>query len=159
MKIKSSKQKTRHILIRVTPYAPFGEEDKFIEYEFLYFNYSKSIEDKVKLFHKNWKSGIVKVQRFPVAIFEATLLKSYSIENTDNTNNPDYKYIKFDSLNHLEHEPVFDEIDEFYKLNCTFLCYKDYFVIEIERIIVGYIAPITIYRAYAYYNELTDIQF
>jgi len=34
MKIKSSKKKTRHILVRITPYSPFGEEDEFMEFGF-----------------------------------------------------------------------------------------------------------------------------
>ncbi len=76
MKIKSSKDKTRHILIRITPYAPFGEEDEFIHYGFLYFNFSSSIEDNVVSFHKNWRNGSCKVSRFPIELRETILIST-----------------------------------------------------------------------------------
>lgn len=154
MVIKSSKDKTRHILIRLTPYAPFGEECDFLDYEFLYFHFSEEMQQELEEFQKNWKSGKLRIQKYPISIRDATLIKVYDIENADNTNNPDYKYIKFDSLNHLKEEPIFDSSDHIYTIRGIFLCYLDHFVIEVERIPDGDLVPQVIYRARANYTKL-----
>ncbi len=156
MKIKSSNIKTEHVLVRVTPYAPFGERDDFIDFGFLYFNYSSSIEDEIVSFHKNWRNRSCRVLRFPIELRETILINSSIVENADNTGTEDYTYIKFDSLNHLESEPVFDECDKYYKIRGTLLCYLYYFEIQIERIPDGNIPPSVIYRTGGHYSQLTD---
>ena len=156
MIIKSSKDKTRYILIRLTPYAPFGEDCDFLDYHFLYFNFSEEMEQKLKEYHNRWKSGI-KAHRYPITIHETILIKGYDIENSDNMSNPDYKYIKYDSLNHLQEEPKFDSCDHIYSIRSTFLCCFDHFVIEAERIPDGDLVPQIIYRARANYTKLFNM--
>jgi len=156
MKIKSSKMKTRHILVSVTPYSPFGEGDEFMEFGFLYFEYTEEIERNVRSFHKKWRKAKRRIPRFPIRIDEAILLKSYDIENADNTTNPDYKHIKYDSLNYLKREPFFDECDTYYRIPATILCYFDYFQIEVERIPEGHRLPWIIYKTGANYTKLIN---
>jgi len=156
MQISSSKKKTRHILVRVTPYSPYETMDEFMEFGFLYFEYSNRVEDEVKLFHKNWKTRKLRISRFPVDVSNAILLPSYSIENADNMMSPDYKHIKFDSFNHLKHEPIFNEYDKFYRIKATLLCHYDYFEIDVERIPDGDKLPWIIYRARANYIKLIN---
>ena len=155
MKIISSKKKTRHILIRVTPYSPFGEEDEFMEYGFLYFNYTFIIEMKVRKFHRKWRKGKRRISRFPIEINEAILLKESAIENSENMNNPDYKHIRYDALNYLKDEPVFNECDTYYRIPATILCYFDYFQIDVERIPEGHSLDI-IYKTSANYTKLIN---
>lgn len=156
MKIRSSKDKTEHILVRVTPYAAFGEQDEFNQFEFLYFNYSSSIEDQIVAFHNNWKNRTCRIQRYPIELRETILIDSSLIENADNMESEDFKYIKFDSLNHLEGEPVFNECDKHYKIRGTLLCDLHHFEIQVERIPDGDLVPSVIFLARAYYSDLTD---
>lgn len=154
MKIKSSKKKTRHILVRVTPYSPFGEEDEFMEFGFLYFEYTFNIEIEIRSFHRKWRKAKRRIPRFPIEIAEAILLKESDIENSDNMDNPDYRHIRYDSLNYLKYKPVFDECDKYYRIPATILCYFDYFQIEVDRIPEGHRLPWIIYKAGANYTKL-----
>lgn len=156
MKIVSSKDKTEYILIRITPYAAFGEEDEFNQFGFLYFHYSSGIEDQIASFHKNWKNRTCRILRYPIDLRETILINSSLIENADNMESDDFKFIKFDSLNHLEREPVFDECDKYYKIRGTLLCYLHHFEIQVERIPDGDLVPSVIFLARAYYSDLTD---
>ncbi len=157
MKIKSSKIKTRHILVSITPYSPYGEGDEFMEFGFLYFKYTHEIERNIKLFHKKWRKAKRRIPRFPVEIDDAILLNRSAIENSDNMDNPDYRHIRYDSLNYLKDEPVFNDCDSFYKIPATMLLYFDYFQIYVERIPDGYGAcPSIIYRTGANYTKLIN---
>ena len=154
MKIISSKEKTRHILARITPYAPFGEEDDFIHFGFIYFYFSQTIQDKIKSYHEKWESRELRIMRFPIDLFETILISTSLIENADNSDSEDYKYIKFDAVNYLEQEPVFEECDKYYKIMGRLLCSHDYFEIDVERIPDGWIPPSVIYRRRASYSKL-----
>ncbi len=156
MKIKSSKKKTRHILVRVTPFSPFGEEDEFMEFGFLYFEYTLNIEIELRSFHKKWRKAKRRIPRFPIEIDKAILLKSSDIENSENTDNPDYRHIRYDSLNYLKYKPVFDECDKYYKINATMLCFFDNFQIDVERIPDGHRLPWIIYKTGASYTKLVN---
>jgi hypothetical protein len=154
MKIRSSKEKTRHILVRITPYAPFGEEDDFIDFAFLYFYFSQTIQDEIKSYHKKWESRELRIMRFPIELFETILISTSLIINADNFDSEDYKYIKFDALNYLEQEPIFEEYDKYYKIMGRLLCSNDYFEIDVERIPDGWIPPSVIYRRRDSYSKL-----
>jgi len=156
MKIKSSKIKTRHILVSITPYSPYGEGDEFMEYGFLYFEYTQEIERNIKSFHKKWRKGKRRVSRFPVEIYDAILLNRYAIDNSENIDNPDYKHIRYDSLNYLKYKPILDECDVYYKIPATILCYFDHFQIEVNRIPEGHILPWIIYKTGANYTKLIN---
>jgi len=155
MKIKSSKKKTGHILVALAPFILLNTEDEFMEYGYLYFHLNDIIKRNIKLFHKNWKDGKSRVVKFPIPIYNAVLIRGSLVENADNHNHPDYKHFKFDSLNHLESGPEFEENDRPYGIDANILCYFDFFEIEVERIPDGYQTPLIIYRSCHYpYNKL-----
>ena len=145
MKIKSSKKKTDHILVALAPFTLPHTEDEFMEFGFLYFNLNDIIKRNIKLFHKNWKKGKSRVVKFPIPIYNAVLIRGSLVENADNHNHPDYKYIKYDSLNHLKSSPEFEENDRPYGIDANILCYFDFFEIEVERIPDGHQFPQIIY--------------
>jgi len=144
------------MLVSITPYSPYGEGDEFMEFGFLYFEYTHEIERNIKSFHKKWRKAKRRIPRFPIEIYDAILLNRSAIENSENMMSPDYKHIKFDSFNHLKHEPIFNEYDKFYRIKATLLCHYDYFEIDVERIPDGDKLPWIIYRARANYIKLIN---
>lgn len=147
MKIKSSKKKTGHILVALTAYAPWPDEEEFMDYGYLYFHLNDFIKRNVKKFQKNWANAKLRVEKFPVQITNAVLIRTELVYDDKNDINLNKKYFKYDSLNHLADQPEFEENDWPYGIMATILCYFDFFEIEVERIPDGYRMPLIIYRS------------
>ena len=147
MKIKSSKKKTEHIIVALTPYTFSHTEDEFMEFGYLYFNLNDFIKQNIKEFQKRWRKGKSRVPRFPVFVYNAVLLREILVYDPKNDGSPDYKYFKYDSLNHIKSEPEFEENDRPYGIDARILCSFNYFEIEVERIPDGLQFPQIIYRS------------
>ncbi len=154
MIIKSTNNKSSHILIRIYPYTLPGIEDEFLNFGFLYFHLSDIMKHQIEQFHAKWKSAELRVSNFPVIIEDAILIPTSAVENADNMDNTDYRFIKYDSISHLNDRPTFDKFDRYYAISGTMLCDTDYFNIVVERVPEGFIMPLIIYRAHSYYSRL-----
>lgn len=154
MLIKSVNHKSSHILIRIYPYALPGIKNDFLDFGFLYFHLSDMMKYQIEQFHTKWRLGELRVPNFPVIIEDAILIPTSAIENSDNMNNTDYKYIKYDSISHLNSRPTFGKYDRYYEIRGTLLCNTDYFNIAVERVPEGLKMPLIIYRAHSYFNRL-----
>lgn len=132
MKIISSKYITEHILARVDPYTLPGEDHKLINYTFLYFHFSSQVKDDLIEFFKNWKSGKLRIDRYPISLRKASVINDFLIENSDNDDIPEYKYIKYDSLNYLKEEPIFENCNEYFDVDAMLLCSRYSILIEAE---------------------------
>lgn len=155
MKIKSSNKKTGHILVNLTAYAPWSDEEEFMDYGYLYFHIDDSLKRKIKKFRKDWADAKLRVEKFPVQITNAVLIRTALVYDDKNDISLDKRYFRYDSLNHLADQPEFEENDRPYGIMATILCYFDFFEIEVERIPDGYRMPLIIYRSSHYpYNKL-----
>jgi len=155
MKIQSTKKKTEHIIAALVPFAPPHTDDEFMEYAYLYFKFNDFVKQNVKEFQKQWEKAKSRVEKFPVSVYNAVLIREILIENAENSTNPDYKYFKYDSLNHIETDPEFEENDRPYGIDARILCSFNYFEIEVERIPDGWQMPLIIYRSPSFiYSKL-----
>jgi len=154
MKIISTGKKTRHIISFIVPYIHPKRDDKFLEYGYFYFHFTEWVEKQIRKFKKDWETGKMRVNKYPINIY-GILLKS-NIESYDNMENPDFEHFKYDSLNHLESKPIFEENDNYYEINAYLLCDLYHFTIEVERIPDGYGMPLIIFRNRFVYSKLMD---
>jgi len=166
MHIISSKEKTDHVLLRIIPFSQYGfsilsytsppPPDEFLDYGYAYFELTKSIKNWFGEYAYNWKKGKLRITKYPIDLFEIKLLELATIENEENSRKPEYKYIKYDSLNFLKESPALDLTDKYYVLPGRFLCSFKQVELEIERIPDGSGFPWIIYRSlpYLYYDFL-----
>jgi hypothetical protein len=155
MKIITTKKKTRHIIAYLGGFIQFGIEDKFIEYDFFYFNFCKFTEGEIKKFRKGYSKGKLRVNRFPIPI-HGFLLKHSDIEALEEREDSCLEHFRYDSLNHLNSKPTFEKNDDYYEISGHLLCNLDCFIIEVERIPDTSRVPIIIYRNIFPYSRLMD---
>ena len=132
MKIISSKYITEHILTRVDTYTLSGDDHKLINYTFLYFYFPSQVTDDLIEFFKNWKSGKLRIDRYPISLRKACVINELLIENSANNDIPEYNYIKYDSLNYLKEEPIFEDCNEYFDVDAMLLCSRYSILIEAE---------------------------
>ena len=155
MNIITTKKKTRHIIAYLGGFLQFGREDKFMEYDFFYFNFCKFTENEIKKFRKGYSKGKLRINRFPIPI-HGVLLKRESIEALEDDEISDLKYFRYDSLNHLNSKPIFEKNDDYYEISGYLLCNLDCFIVEVERIPDASRVPTVIYRNIYPYSRLMD---
>ena len=98
MHIVSCKEKTDHILTRIYPFSQYGSEDEFMRYGYAYFELTQSIKNWLGEYTHNWRKGKLRITKYPIDVFDITLIDHARIENFGNQQDQNYKYIKYDSL-------------------------------------------------------------
>lgn len=153
MKITSSKDRTVHLLTRITPYVLFGEEEELSSLGFLYFEITPAIEKEIKSFLAGDRKEAHYIQMSACILIEESL-----IENANNSDLKEYKFIKFDATNYLEQEPFVEDTDYIKRTNGTIMCLKDHLRIVVEILYEGSLCPNVVYIRVEYYDKFINLE-
>ena len=148
MKLKSSKNKTNHILVDLSATIPDEVEGESMRFGYIYFHLEYYIKRKIKKILYNLESDNSKSPKYSVQILNSIFILNAGIQDVSSYDGPDYEYVFMGSINYLRSEPEFHIIDQYYNTSANIICYRNYFVLEVERTLDDVLSTVITYQSH-----------